>query len=115
MTTTTVTQFIDTNKLPSVKTPQGELKEIINQAIAGAQNVHVSLRWLNPVQKFTPEIIEKHQLLYFMEGKGTINLEGKDYEVGKGAGVYLGPKETASITGAAGAQLKLFHIVVPHI
>jgi mannose-6-phosphate isomerase-like protein (cupin superfamily) len=113
MSTPTITQFIDTNKLPSVKTPQGELKEILNQQIAGAQNVHVSLRWLNPGQKFTPETIEKHQLLYFMEGKGTISLEGKDYEVGKGAGIYLGPKETASIT--AGAPVQLFHITVPHI
>ncbi len=38
-----------------------------------------------------------------MEGNGTIRLEGKDYEVGKGAGVYLGPKETASIAAKAGS------------
>ena len=32
-----------------------------------------------------------------MEGKGTINLENKDYDVPRGAGVYLGPSETATI------------------
>jgi hypothetical protein len=49
-----------------------------------------------------------------MEGKGRIRLEGKDFEVEKGAGVYLGPSETAAI-GAAGGALKLFHLVVPRI
>ena len=63
----------------------------------------VELRWLEPGQTFKPEILDKHQLLYFMEGTGKIkiNLEGKDYEVGRGAGIYLGPKETASITAGA--------------
>jgi quercetin dioxygenase-like cupin family protein len=115
MSTSTITQFIDTNKLPTVKTPQGEMKQILTEQIAGAQNVLVVLRWLNPGQKFAAENLDKHQLLYLMEGKGTINLEGKDYEVGKGAGIYLGPKETASITAAAGTSVKLFHITVPHI
>jgi len=111
MSTPPVTQYIDTNKLPSVKTPWGEVKPILNEAIAGAKNVVVELRWLEPGQTFKPEILDKHQLLYFMEGTGKIkiNLEGKDYEVGTGAGVYLGPKETASIT-ALGSKAKLFHI-----
>ena len=44
-----------------------------------------------------------------------IVLENKDYDVPRGAGVYLGPSETASITAAPGASLKLFHLVVPKI
>jgi hypothetical protein len=115
MSTPPVTQFIDTNKLPTVKTPWGELKPILNQAIAGAKNVVVELRWLEPGQTFKPEILDKHQLIYFMEGtdKIKINLDGKDYEVGRGSGIYLGPKETASIT-AGGSKAKLFHITVPN-
>jgi hypothetical protein len=50
-----------------------------------------------------------------MEGKGKIRLDGKDYEVAKGNGVYLGPSETATIQAASGASLKLFHLVVPQI
>jgi hypothetical protein len=50
-----------------------------------------------------------------MEGQGTISLENKDYPVTKGAGVYLGPSETATIQAAAGASLKLFHLIVPQI
>jgi hypothetical protein len=113
MSTLPVTQYIDTNKLPTVKTPWGELKPILNEAIAGAHNVVVELRWLDPGQTFKPEILDKHQLIYFIEGTGNIkiNLEGKDYEVGRGAGIYLGPKETASIT-ADGSKAKLFHITV---
>jgi quercetin dioxygenase-like cupin family protein len=111
MTTPPVTQYIDTNKLPTTKTSWGELKPILNEAIAGAKNVVVELRWLEPGQTFKPEILDKHQLIYFMEGPGKIkiNLEGKDYEVGRGAGIYLGPKETASITAGA-SKAKLFHI-----
>jgi quercetin dioxygenase-like cupin family protein len=107
--------FIDTNKLPREKTAQGEVTEILNEKLAGAKNVVVTLRWLNSGEKFTAEPTDKHQLIYLMDGQGNINLENKSYEVKKGAGVYLGPRETASIQAAAGATLKLFHIVTPQI
>jgi quercetin dioxygenase-like cupin family protein len=114
MTATTLT-FIDTNKLPRVKTPQGEVTEVLNNALVGAKNVLGMLRWLSSGQKFTAEAANRHQLIYLMEGKGRITLEGKDYEVGKGAGVYLGPSETATLQAADGASLKLFHLIVPQI
>jgi hypothetical protein len=112
--TTTLT-FIDTNTLPRVKTPHGEVTEILNQQLVGAKNVLGTLRWLSPGEKFQAAPLEKHQLIYLMEGSGKINLENKDYDVGRGAGVYLGPSETATIQAAAGSPLKLFHLIVPHI
>ena len=33
------TTFIDTNKLPRVETPEGEVAEILNGKLAGAKNV----------------------------------------------------------------------------
>jgi quercetin dioxygenase-like cupin family protein len=111
---TTTTTFIDTNKLPRVKTSQGEATEVLNNALVGAKNVLGTLRWLKPGEQFSAESSDKHQLIYLMEGKGTINLENKDYDVPKGAGVYLGPSETAAIK-AADEELKLFHLVVPQI
>jgi mannose-6-phosphate isomerase-like protein (cupin superfamily) len=113
--TEATTTFIDTNKLPRVKTPQGEATEILNEQLAGAKNVLGVLRWLKAGEKFTAEPIDKHQLLYFMEGNGIIRLENKDYPVGKGAGIYLGPSETASIQAEAGSTVKLFHLTVPKI
>jgi glyoxylate utilization-related uncharacterized protein len=107
--------FIDTNSLPRVKTPQGEVTEILNQHLAGAKNVLGMLRWLKSGEKFKAEPSGKHQLLYLMEGRGSINLDNKDYEVSKGAGVYLGPSETATIQAAEGTSVKLFHLVVPRI
>jgi hypothetical protein len=107
--------FIDTNSLPRVKTPQGEVTEILNRHLAGAKNVLGMLRWLKSGEKFKAEPSERHQLIYLMEGKGSINLENKDYEVSKGAGVYLGPSETATIQAAEGTPVKLFHLVVPRI
>jgi quercetin dioxygenase-like cupin family protein len=74
-----------------------------------------ALRWLRSGEAFTAEPLDKHQLIYLMEGKGTIRLENKDYEVSRGAGVYLGPAESASLRAAEGASLKLFHLVVPRI
>ncbi len=46
-----------------------------------------------------------------MEGKGKITLNGKGYDVDKGAGVYLGPPETATV--AATGDLKPVVRVVP--
>jgi quercetin dioxygenase-like cupin family protein len=114
MTATTLT-FINTNELPRVKTPQGEFSEILNNALCGARNVLGMLRWLGAGQQYTPDVVNKHQLIYLMDGKGKIRLEGKDYDVAKGAGVYLGPSETATIQAAEGGSLKLFHLVVPQI
>ena len=72
------------------------------------------LRWLESGDEFAAEALEEtHQLLYLMEGEGTITLEGERYEVAKGAGIYLGPQESASISQRGDAALKLFHLVVP--
>jgi quercetin dioxygenase-like cupin family protein len=107
--------FIDTNKLPRKAMPgAGEVTEVLNQALCGAKNVLGSLRWLKSGEKFEAEASNKHQLIYLMDGKGRIKLDNKDYVVTKGAGVYLGPSETASIE-ASGGTLKLFHLIVPKI
>ena len=69
----------------------------------------------NRTKRSSRKTIDRHQLIYLMEGKGRVRLDGKDYDVEKGAGIYLGPTETAAISAANGASLKLFHLVVPHI
>jgi glyoxylate utilization-related uncharacterized protein len=109
------TLFINTNELPRVKTPHGEFKEILNNQLAGAKNVLGTLRWVQPGKTYDAAATDKHQLLYLMEGAGSVRLEGKDHEVSKGMGVYLGPQESASIQAAAGGAVKLFHLEVPQI
>ena len=112
---TTTTTFINTNELPRVKGPQGEFTEILNAQLVGARNVLGTLRWLTSGESFAAEPLDKHQLLYLMEGQGTIRLEGKEYQVTRGAGVYLGPSESATLRAGSGASMKLFHLVVPKI
>jgi quercetin dioxygenase-like cupin family protein len=107
--------FIDTNKIPHQKLAQGEVAEVLNQSLCGAKNVVAALRWLKSGEQFKAEASGKHQLLYLMDGKGTVHLDGKDYDVSKGAGVYLSPSETATIQATGEATLKLFHLVVPKI
>jgi AraC-like ligand binding domain len=108
--------FIETNKLTKRSSPgQGEVTEVLNAALCGARNVHGSLRWLKSAETFKPAATDKHQLIYLMEGKGSIRLNNRDYEVEKGGGIYLGPSETAAISAGSGASLKLFHLVVPRI
>ena len=108
--------FIDTNKLPRVRSArQGEATEVLNEALCGARNVRGSLRWLRPAETFRPAPTDRHQLIYLMDGKGSIGLNGHVYQVEKGAGVYLGPSETATIKAGDGATLKLFHLIVPKI
>jgi hypothetical protein len=112
---TSALTFIDTNKLPRVKTPQGEVTEVLNEKLVGAKNVFGTLRWLSPGEKIEAQPGGKHQLIYLMEGQGSIRLENKNYDVSRGAGVYLGPSESATITAGAGSPLKLFHLTVPRI
>jgi hypothetical protein len=109
------TTFIDTNELPRVETPEGQVAEILNGKLAGAKNVVGALRWLDSSETFHAAPSGKHQLIYLMEGSGTITLESKGYPVAKGAGVYLGPSEGAAIQAAEGASLKLFHLMVEPI
>lgn len=109
--------FIDTNKIPHTKqSGAGEFAEILNGKLCGAKNVVGSLRWLKPGEKLEVRSDgNTHQLIYLMEGEATIALDGKDHGVKKGAGVYLGPSEFATIRQAGSAPLKLFHLVVPHL
>jgi AraC-like ligand binding domain len=107
--------FIDTNKLPRKKTSEGEVTEVLNRELCGAKNVVAALRWLKSGEKFSAAASDKHQLLYLMEGKGSIRLDSKDYDVSKGAGVYLGPSESATIQPIAGASLKVLHLMVSQI
>ncbi len=108
--------FIDTNKLPKTSANgAGEVTEVLNQALCGAKNVLGSLRWLNGADVYKADAAGKHQLIYVMDGKGSITLNGKDYAVEKGGGVYLGPAESATFQAAKGAKMKLFELVVPKI
>ncbi|MGA8652735.1 MAG: AraC family ligand binding domain-containing protein [Xanthobacteraceae bacterium] len=108
--------FIDTNKLSKKPTAgQGEVTEILSEALCGAHNVHGSIRWLKSGESFNPQSIDRHQLIYLMEGRGSIRLDAGSYDVERGAGVYLGLRETATIQPAGGSSLKLFHLIVPQI
>jgi glyoxylate utilization-related uncharacterized protein len=107
--------YIDTNKLPHTKVPgSGEFVEVLNNALCGANNVVGSLRWLNAGERYDAICdATMNQLLYLMEGEGTITLNGEDHQVAKGNGIYLGPTESAKIAHRGSAPLKLFQLVVP--
>lgn len=110
------TTFIKTGDCARVSVPgAGQVAEVINQALCGAKNVVAKLRWLGADDLLQAQgQPATHQLLYFMEGSGVITLNGKDYSVGKGAGVYCGPNEGVAIRPEGGSA-KLFHLVVPEV
>ena len=108
--------FIDTNKCPrqTLKEASGQVAELLNAKLCGAKNVLGMLRWLNRGETFDADPLpNSHQLLYLIEGDGVIRLEGKEYQVGRGAGVYLGHGEGASLSHAGTGQLRVFHLIVP--
>ena len=107
--------YIDTNRLPHTKVPgSGEVVDVLNNALCGAKNVVGSLRWLNAGERYDAACDAKtNQLLYLMEGEATITLNGKDHQVAKGNGIYLGPTESAKIAHRGSSPLKLFQLVVP--
>jgi glyoxylate utilization-related uncharacterized protein len=106
--------FIDTNQLPRTRqSGAGEFVEIMNNALCGAKNGVAALHWLAKGDHLDVKCDAKtHQLVYLMEGEGTITLNAKDHKVAKGAGIYLGPSESARISHAGSGALKLFHITV---
>ncbi len=111
------TTFIKTGECARTRIPgQGEAAEVLNPALCGAKNVLARLRWLQAGDRVdaAPKGAT-HELLYLMEGRGIISLNGKDYPVAKGAGVYLGPNESARIVPDGQGGLKLFHLVVPEV
>jgi hypothetical protein len=110
------TTFINTAECARMKLDgaQGEVAEILNRDLCGAQNVLGMLRWLGKEEHLEARCsAEQHQLIYLMEGEGVISLEKKDYGVRKGAGVYLGPEESATVRQTGATPLKLLHLVVP--
>lgn len=109
------TTFIKTGECARVAVPgAGEAAEILNNALCGAKNVLGTLRWLGKGDRLQAQATAAtHELIYLMEGEAVISLNGKDYPVAKGAGVYLGPNEAAAISSKGG--LKLFHLVVPEV
>lgn len=109
------TTYIDTNQCARIKLPglRGSVAEIVNRTLCGAEKVVGMLHWLVEKERFESENLrDRHQLIYLMEGEGVITLEQKSYPVSKGAGIYLGPSETASISHAGATTLKLFHLIV---
>jgi hypothetical protein len=108
--------YIDTNAIPRSRVAgSGEVAEILNDQLAGAKNVVATLHWLGRGDHLDAGAPQFHHLVYLMEGDATIALNGAEHRVGKGAGVYLGPSETARISHAGSAPLKLFHLTVPRM
>jgi quercetin dioxygenase-like cupin family protein len=111
------TTFIKTGDCQRLKqSGAGEVAEIMNRELCGAENVLGMLRWLAAGERLDAvSTADQNQLLYVMDGKGVITLEKKDYDVAKGAGIYLGPLESASIRHAGSEPLKIFHLLVPKV
>jgi glyoxylate utilization-related uncharacterized protein len=108
--------YIDTNRIPRTRVADaGEMAEILNERLVGAKNVVARLHWLNRGDRLDAGEPDFHHLLYVMEGETAITLNGVDHRVAKGAGVYLGPSETARLAHAGSAPLKLFHLIVPKL
>jgi glyoxylate utilization-related uncharacterized protein len=108
--------YIDTNRIPRAKVPgAGEAAEILNNQLAGAKNVVATVHWLNRGDTLDAGAPNFHHLVYLMEGEATITLNGAPHRVAKGAGVYLGPSETAAIAHSGSSPLKLFHLTVPKL
>ncbi len=111
------TTFIKTgNCLRKAVPGAGETAEVLNEALCGAKNVLAKLHWLNGGDKLqTTGEAATHHLIYVMDGEGVITLNGKDYPMKKGAGVYFGQNETTVVRPAGQGPIKLFHLAVPQV
>lgn len=106
--------FIDTGACERKNLGEGlgEAAEVVNREICGAGEMSASLRWLGAGERFEAGALAgSHQVLYLMEGSGAVSLEGKEYGVGPGAGLYLGPGERAVLRATGEGTLKVFHLI----
>lgn len=113
-----MTTFIDTNKIERTDagTKNGAFAEIANKDLCGAENFVTSLRWLESGESLkVQDLPNTCQLVYVIEGRAVISLNEKDYDVAKGAGVYLDPDEGAEIRHNGSKTTKLLHLVVPKL
>ena len=109
-------QFIDTGACERVALGPGlgTAAEIMGRARCGAENGRALLRRVGPGERVEAGALPgARQLLYLMEGEGTIELGGKAHPAGAGMGVFLDLGEGAVIRHAGSAPLKVFHLVVP--
>ena len=111
------TTFIKTGDCPRRSVAgSGTVAEVVNETLCGAKNVLAKLHWLHGKDQLQADAkIGTHELIYVMEGNAVITLNHKDYPVNKGAGVYLGPNEAATLKPADDGDIKLFHLIVPEI
>ena len=107
--------FIDTNKLPRVKTPQGEVTEILNRQLCGAKNVLRRCAGSIPERNSRPNASNKHQLIYLMEGTGEHPPRRQGLRRARRARACIWALGNRDDSAGRGASLKLFHLVVPQI
>jgi hypothetical protein len=101
--------FIDTNKLPKkASAGQGHITEVLNEALCGVRNVHGSLRWLKSAETFKPDVADKHQLIYFMEGKGCVSAPRPGLRCRKGCGYLPRPVRDGDYPGGERSDAKAF-------
>jgi hypothetical protein len=85
------TTVIDTTAIPRIKGSNGSSAEILNRELCGATYSRGALRWLQDGERFDARSdVPAHQLIYFLDGKGAIKLDSKEYEVEKGGGRLFG-------------------------
>ena len=92
------TTVIDTTAIPRIKGSNGSSAEILNRELCGATYSRGALRWLQDGERFDARSdVPAHQLIYFLDGKGAIKLDSKEYEVEKGgAFIWRLPKRRVS-------------------
>src|SRR5206468_12784699 len=91
--------YIDTNRIARTRVAgAGEVAEILSNRLAGAKNVVATLHWLDRGDHLAAGDPGFHHLVYLIEGEAVIVLSGSEHRAGKGAGVYLGPSESARIS-----------------
>lgn len=113
-----MTTFIDTEKCERISTQdlQGDYAEIVNKELCGADNVLGMLRWLEKGQKYNADSLrDTYQVLYLLEGEATASLNGKDYDISTGMGIYLESEETTRVSQRGAGVSKFLHLVVPKL
>lgn len=108
--------YIKSAECPEVTLPdnRGSAREIMNRVLCGAETGVATIRTLSAGQATDLDPLPtSKQLVYIIEGAATVSLNGTNYPVGPGAGLYLEENEGAALAQDGEPDLVALHLVVP--
>ena len=106
--------IINSNTAESRRVESGTETTLCSPGLCGSKNLTVYKRTIFAGRQFNLQAVNDYHLVYVMRSsaKGFVHFKNETHDAEEGAGVLLGPSETARFQ-ASESNLELLHMVAP--